>query len=129
MHKSASEHTCQSAIHLVPHDAAELRLRRGAGATQLTLPGVFHTPIGAVAPTTGQVWMRFCETQEKPCQAAYFRLSSLSCAGLVLSQVIKVPRPWYGSPGVLERWIDVAIPDAPRSEAVDTPPQGAQINV
>ena len=26
-----------------------------AGATQLTLPGVFHTPIGAVTPTTGQV--------------------------------------------------------------------------
>ena len=79
--------------------------------------------------------MRFSEMQESPVNKsrvllAYVTssLSSLSCAGLVLSQVIKVPRPWYGSPGVLERWIDVALPDAPRSEAVDTPPQGAQIN-
>ncbi|KAK9827302.1 hypothetical protein WJX81_002605 [Elliptochloris bilobata] len=77
---------------ITPVESAHLE-----GATQLTLPGVFHTPIGAVSPTTGQV--------------------------------IKLPRPWYGSPGVLERWIDVAIPDAPRSGPVDAPAQGAQLSV
>ena len=43
-------------------------------------------------------------------------------------QVIRVPRPWYGSPGVLERWLDVAIPNAPLRAAADVPPQGAKLN-
>ena len=75
-------------------------------------------------------------SREQACSLGLFkactyslRLSRLSFVGMVLSQVMNVPRPWYGSPGVLERWIDVAIPDAPRSEAVDTLPLGAQIDV
>lgn len=56
----------------------------GAGARQITLEGVYHSPLGSIAAVEGG--------KEGP---------DKSSPG----------RPWYGSPDVVDRWIDAVVAD------------------
>jgi hypothetical protein len=64
------------------------------GAINVDLDGIFHSPLGAKLPFLGCALLH-----------ARTRLLLVSPPALLTSPRRRRRRPWYGSPGVVDRWL------------------------
>jgi hypothetical protein len=83
---------------VVPVAAAHLE-----GSLQLTLDGVYHSPLGAA---DGAAAGAVPQVAPAPHDSDDYGAAAAAQAAQA-AQAAPGPRLWYGSPGVLERWVGV----------------------